>query len=210
MTLPTTAGVQSRIYTLPGLPPFMTVYDLAEFYEVKPDRIMQQMRRNIGRFPEGYTITLIEADIATLVMQNALPNRVNRGAVVVFTKKGALQLSSVLKGPVADSISVLIIDAFDAFETRAVQELRHLLARVQSDARGRRPIRSRIVDAVREGWTFEQLWRNGSISRPKLTEAIRDCLMLGLIETVPEGTVFVQELPLPENDPRQMTMGWDD
>lgn len=117
MTLPTIAGVQSRIFTLPGRAPFMTVYDLAEFYGVKPVRIMEQVRRNIGRFPDGYLIELSDVEIATLVTQNALPNRVNRGSVVVFTKKGALQLSSVLTGPVADAVSVLIIDAFDAMET---------------------------------------------------------------------------------------------
>lgn len=178
----TMATVRARIFSLPNRPPFMTVYDLASFYEVKPVRIMEQVRRNIGRFPDDFIFEMTDAEIERLVTQNALPNRVNRGVLMGFTKEGALQLCSVLTGTVADEVSVTIIRTFAELERQAMAEVQHRLARLQSDARGRRPIRSRIVDAAREGWTFDQLWKDGSWSRAKLAEAVADCVALGLIE----------------------------
>lgn len=132
MTLPTIAGVQARIHTLPGRPPFMTVYDLAEFYETTPKRIMEQVRRNIGRFPEGFVFELTEAEKAVLITQNAASNRVQHGVLMGFTKLGALQLSSVLTGTVADAVSVTIMLAFAEIETREQEEIEVLREQLEA------------------------------------------------------------------------------
>lgn len=143
---------------------------------------MEQVRRNLGRFPDDFIFEMSDAEMEALVSQNGAPNRVNRGVLIGFTKEGALQLCSVLTGSVADEVSVTIIRTFAEMERQALAEVQHRLARLQSDARGRRPIRSRIVDAAREGWTFDQFWKDGNWSRAKLAEAVADCLALGLIE----------------------------
>lgn len=214
-TLFDVSGISARIFTLPNRPPFMLAADLAEVYGTSVKALNQAVSRNPERFPEDFMFSLTDAETEALRSQNVTANTIStkvRYEPKVFTHAGAYALSAVLKTPTAAAVSVLVHRAFAAMEQRTLLELRHLLARVQSDARGRRPIRSRIVDAVREGWTFEQLWRDGNLSRVKLTAAIRDCLMLGLIERVPEGTVFVVEVPVvtPETDPRQMAMNWDD
>lgn len=188
----TMATVRARIFTLPGRPPFMTAYDLAEFYEVTPKRLVEQVRRNLGRFPNDFIFEMTDAEMEALVPQNAAPKRVNRGVLIGFTKEGALQLSSVLTGPVADEVSVAIIRTFAELERQAMTDVQHRLARLQSEARGRRPIRSRIVDAAREGWSFEQLWRDGNWSRAKLAEAMQDCLALGLIAAPLPGSPAMQ------------------
>ncbi len=45
--------IQSRIFTIRGLQ-VMLDRDLAEFYGVKPIRLREQVKRNIGRFPDDF------------------------------------------------------------------------------------------------------------------------------------------------------------
>jgi len=178
------ATVRARIFTLPGRPPFMISDDLAEFYETTPNNLMRQVRRNIGRFPDDFIFEMGESEFREKLRQNGATSQGKRADLTHygFTREGALQLSSVLTGPVADEVSVTIIRTFAELERQAMAEVQHRLARLQSEARGRRPIRSRIVDAAREGWTFDQLWRDGNWSRTKLAGAMHDCLALGLID----------------------------
>lgn len=181
MTLPTIAGVQSRIHALPGRAPFMTVYDLAEFYQTTPSNLVRQVRRNIGRFPEGYIFEPNEVEIATLVSQNGLPNRINRGSVVVFTKKGALQLSSVLTGPVADAVSVLIIDAFDALESTQAAMMQREFAFDKFSYIGKSALRQRIMAAAEVGDSYNALWGRWGYSHRVLTGEIEAMRVRGYI-----------------------------
>jgi len=185
--LPTMATVQARIFSLPGRPPFMTVYDLAEFYQKEPKHLNQQVRRNNGRFPEDFIFELTDAEVDRLVAQNAAPNRVNRGVLLGFTKEGALQLSSVLTGPVADAVSVTIIRAFAAMEKRALEETRFLLLKLRTEALRRNSLRMQVIEGVRAGHDFEAIWHMGSASRPRLAAVIADLLELGFIDTPPAG-----------------------
>lgn len=127
MTLPTFAGVQSAIYQLPGRPPVMTVHDLASLYGVKPKRLMDQVKRNPERFPDGFLVIATEAEKAQLLAQNALSIQQTRGEVLLFTERGALQLASVLRSPVAAQVSVLIIEAFLHLRDVVVKDLRSAL-----------------------------------------------------------------------------------
>lgn len=181
MSRPTIAGVHSRIFTLPGRPPFMTVYDLADFYEVKPMRIMEQVRRNIGRFPEGFIFELNEAEKAVLITQNAASNRVQHGVLVGFTEKGALQLSSVLTGRVADAVSVVIIEAFIALRDGQLSALRQALFRDETDYIGKSKMRLAIKQAAEEGWTFSRLWDAHNWSAPRLGREIEEMRLRGFI-----------------------------
>lgn len=183
MTSLTMATVRARIFTLPNRPPFMMARDLADFYQVETKRIMQQVRRNLGRFPADFIFELTSDEVEAKSTHFGETSQGRRTDLTHygFTREGALQLSSVLTGPVADEVSVTIIRTFAELERQALAEVQHRLARLQSEARGRRPIRSRIVDAAREGWSFEQLWRDGNWSRAKLAEAMQDCVALGLI-----------------------------
>ncbi|MCA3452523.1 MAG: ORF6N domain-containing protein [Rhodobacter sp.] len=184
--------MQARIFHLPNRPPFMLVYDLAEFYEVKPERMMQQVRRNIGRFPDDFIFELTEGEMAALVVQNARPNRINRGVLMGFTKEGALQLSSVLTGPVADIVSVTIIRAFAELERQAEAATAALILRLRTEEAKRKPIRVQVMMAANGGMSFDAICKLGNYARWRVAEALRDCLKLGLIDRLPVGMPMVQ------------------
>lgn len=202
-TLQTISGIQARIFDLPVRPPFMMAINLAEVYGTTPSRINQAVKRNPDRFPEDFMFVLTDEENEALRSQNVTANMA-RYAPRGFTHAGALMLSAVLKTPVAAEVSVTIHRAFAAMEAQALAEVEFLLKRVQGDALFRKPIRGRIQKAVEWGLTFEQLHQSVSISKVRLTQTIRDCLHLGLIETVPDGTVF--KTPLVLHDPRQGEM----
>jgi hypothetical protein len=188
MTLPTIAGVQSRIHSLPGRPPFMTVYDLAEFYQVTPHTIMKAVRRNIGRFPDGFIFDLTDEEVDALVAQNGRPNKVNRGVLVGFTEMGALQLSSVLTGPVADAVSVIIIRAFLQLRDGTMDRLRVAAFKDEVAYIGRSKMRLAIKLAAAEGWTFGKLWDEHDWSAARLGREVEDMRIRGYI---PQGALFV-------------------
>ena len=49
--------------------------DLAELYNVKSIRLREQVKRNIGRFPEDFMFRLNNSEINRLVSQNAIPSK---------------------------------------------------------------------------------------------------------------------------------------
>lgn len=184
-TLFDVSGIRARIFTLPNRPPFMIAPDLAEVYGTETKRINEAVSRNPDRFPGDFMFTLLDVETQALRSQNATATAIStmvRYAPIAFTHAGAYALSAVLKTETAAQVSVIVHRAFAAMEQAAVAEVQHRLARLQSEARGRRPIRSRIVDAAREGWTFDQLWQDGNWSRAKLAVAVADCVALGLID----------------------------
>jgi hypothetical protein len=64
--------------------------DLAAFYEVKPIRLREQVKRNINRFPEDFMFQLTEEEVEAMVSQNAIPSKQSLGGYlpVVFTEQG--------------------------------------------------------------------------------------------------------------------------
>lgn len=188
MTLPTIAGVQSRIFTLPGRPPFMIADDLAEFYQTTPANLMRQMRRNVARFPDGFVFELTDEEKAVLVSQNGRPNKVNRGVLVGFTEFGSLQLSSVLTGPVADAVSVIIIRAFLSLRDGTMDRLRVAAFKDEVAYIGRSRMRLAIKLAAKAGWSFGKLWDEHDWSAPKLGREVEDMRIRGYI---PQQALFV-------------------
>lgn len=214
MTLPTIAGVQSRIHTLPGRPPFMTVYDLAEFYQVTPKRIMEQVRRNIGRFPNGFIFELTEHEKAGLIAQNAASNRVQHGVLVGFTEMGALQLSSVLTGPVADAVSVIIIRAFVLLHSQQQSDMAKALWKFRMTWLEQKKVRVSIAQAVADGLDWAAV-RDMHRATPQwaLVREIHESLFMGTIATPPKGTPMHLRQPEPKapvvspgTDPRQLSL----
>lgn len=213
-TLTTVSGIRARIFEQPDRPPFMIAVDLANVYGTSPSNLRRAVRRNADRFPPDFMFMLSEVEETERLSQNGTTSQGRRTDMdtMVFTHAGAYALSAVLKTPIAAQVSVVIHRAFAAMEQDEKAELRHLLRRLRSEARGRRPIRSKVVDGVREGWSFDQLWRDGSYSRLKVTQAIHDCLELGLIQSVPAGTDFALLAKLSdaaEDDARQIEMFGD-
>jgi hypothetical protein len=107
--------IQNRIYSIRGLQ-VMLDKDLASFYDVKPIRLREQVKRNPNRFPDDFVFVLSEKEVDIMVSQNAIPSKQSLGGSLplVFTEQGVAAVSGVIKSEKADELSVLIARAFVA------------------------------------------------------------------------------------------------
>ena len=109
--------IENLIYEIRGKQ-VMLDSDLAKLYECKNGTkvINQAVKRNITKFPERYCFQLTETEYRNLKFQNGTSSLNNYGGVrkmpYVFTEQGVAMLATVLKTPVADAVSMRIIDAF--------------------------------------------------------------------------------------------------
>lgn len=109
--------IENLIYEIRGKQ-VMLDSDLAKLYKCKNGTkvINQAVKRNITKFPERYCFQLTETEYRNLKFQNGTSSLNNYGGVrkmpFVFTEQGVAMLATVLKTPVADAVSMRIIDAF--------------------------------------------------------------------------------------------------
>lgn len=92
----------------------MLSHDLAELYQVETRVLNQQVKRNIGRFPERYVFKLTTEEYKSLKSQFVILKRGQHTKYTpyAFTEHGVLMLSSVLKSNRAEKVSLLIVDTF--------------------------------------------------------------------------------------------------
>ena len=88
--------------------------DLAQIYGVRTKRLNEQVKRNIGRFPERYAFRLTDTGHKSLSAQNATLKRGQHSKYppYAFTEHGVLMLCNVLKSERAEKVSLLIVDTF--------------------------------------------------------------------------------------------------
>ena len=105
--------VMSKIYLIREQK-VMIDRDLAELYGVKPIRLREQVKRNIGRFPQNFMFQLTEEEVLTMVSQNAIPSKQHLGGYLpyTFTEHGILMLANILKSEKAIQTSIRIIEIF--------------------------------------------------------------------------------------------------
>ena len=103
----------SKIHTIRGKQ-VMLAQDLAELYEVETRVVNQQVKRNIGKFPERYMFQLTKDEYNRLRSQFVTLKRGKHIKYLpyAFTEHGILMLSSVLNSERADKVNMLIIDTF--------------------------------------------------------------------------------------------------
>jgi hypothetical protein len=89
--------------------------DLAAIYGVTTTRLNQQVRRNRDRFPDDFSYSLTQQEVASLMLQNAT-SKTGRGGrrklPFVFTEYGAVMAANVLNSPTAIHASILVVRAF--------------------------------------------------------------------------------------------------
>lgn len=108
------APVEQRIYTVRNVQ-VMLDSDLAEIYVVETKRLNEQVRRNIGRFPEDFMLQLTAAEFSILKSQIATSSWGGRRTMpYAFTELGVAMLSSVLSSDVAIQANIRIMRAFSA------------------------------------------------------------------------------------------------
>jgi phage regulator Rha-like protein len=103
----------SKIYNIRGKQ-VMLASDLADLYQVGTKVLNQQVKRNIGKFPDRYMFQLTKDEYDRLRSQNVTLKRGQHAKYLpfAFTEHGVLMLSSVLNSERAEKVSLLIIDTF--------------------------------------------------------------------------------------------------
>jgi hypothetical protein len=89
--------------------------DLADLYGVETKRLVEQVKRNVERFPEDFMFQLRKDEAAALRSQIATSNTGRGGrryAPYVFTEQGVAMLSSVLRSKTAVAVNIEIMRAF--------------------------------------------------------------------------------------------------
>src|SRR6266478_3520973 len=90
--------------------------DIAELYQVPTKRLNEQVKRNLGRFPEDFMFRLTSSEAEELNRsQFATTSQKHRGPRLLpyaFTEHGVAMLSAVLNSKRAVQMSILIVRAF--------------------------------------------------------------------------------------------------
>lgn len=105
--------IQRNIYYIRGVPVILDV-DLARLYRVPTKRLNEQVRRNIGRFPEEFCFKLKTEEYEALRSQFATLDIGHTYLPYAFTEQGVAMLSAVLRSDVAVYMSIRIMNAFVA------------------------------------------------------------------------------------------------
>jgi ORF6N domain len=88
--------------------------DLAELYGVETKRLVQQVRRNLDRFPSDFMFQLSKEEAARLRSHFATSSAHGgrRYAPYVFTEQGVAMLSGVIRSKTAVAVNIAIMRAF--------------------------------------------------------------------------------------------------
>jgi hypothetical protein len=134
-------AIEKRIFVVRGRQ-VMLDEDLADLYGVETKRLIEQVKRNLERFPEDFMIQLRKDEVAALRSQIATSN-VGRGgrryAPYVFTEQGVAMLSSVLRSKTAIAVNIEIMRAFVELRRIAIsyEALQEQLEELRRDTSGR-------------------------------------------------------------------------
>jgi hypothetical protein len=107
-------AIEKRIFVVRGRQ-VMLDEDLADLYGVETKRLVEQVKRNVERFPADFMFQLDEAETAALRSQNATSKSSRGGrryAPYVFTEQGVAMLSGVLRSTRAIAVNIEIMRAF--------------------------------------------------------------------------------------------------
>ena len=130
--------IKERIYTVRGKQ-VMLDSDVAILYHYETRRINEAVKRNIARFPEDFCFKLtneeyiiLKSQIATSNIEDNIYARGGKKKIpYVFTEKGIIMLSGLLKNDIAVEVSIKIVEAFIQMRN-FINNNRNLLERVIS------------------------------------------------------------------------------
>ncbi|OUR96583.1 hypothetical protein A9Q84_09555 [Halobacteriovorax marinus] len=111
--------------------------DLAKLYGVETKRLIEQVKRNLERFPEDFMFICSSSEIEALRSQIATSKSSNswkhkrRTAPMVFTENGVAMLSTVLNSKQAIQINIAIMRIFTKLRSFLLLE-KELVNRIDS------------------------------------------------------------------------------
>ena len=105
--------IQNKIYFIRGHK-VMLDKELAELYGVSTNRLKEQVRRNLKRFPSDFMVELTQEETASLRPQIAVLKRGQHLKYLpyAFTEQGVAMLSSVLNSDRAIEVNIQIMRVF--------------------------------------------------------------------------------------------------
>lgn len=105
--------VENRIINLRGQQVIID-RDVAELYGVETRAINQAVKRNADKFPSGYMMDLSEEEKNELITKCDRFNTLKHSTASpkAFTEKGLYMLATVLKSPIATTVTFAIIETF--------------------------------------------------------------------------------------------------
>lgn len=109
--------IETMIYTVRGIK-VMLDSDLAKLYGVETKRLLEQVKRNIERFPDDFLVIPNSSELADLRSQFATLEDLSAGNYVfkhtpyLFTENGVAMLSSVLRSKEAIQVNIAIMRTF--------------------------------------------------------------------------------------------------
>lgn len=110
--------------------------DLAILYDVPTKRLKEQVKRNIGRFPDDFMFELTKNEKDELVANCDRLKALKHSSVnpLVFTEQGVSMLSSVLRSEKAIRINIEIMRAFARYRAllRENDELRNEISKLDA------------------------------------------------------------------------------
>lgn len=195
MSLPTIAGVQSRIHTLPGRPPFMILREIAEVFDMEVRNLSRQFHRNIERFPAGYHFILSSGEYVeqlAKIGQSAERSRTDLKQYA-FTEQGALFLLRFVTGEAADAAAVSIIEAFVTLRDQERADLKRALFQDEVAFIGKSRMRLAIKLAAGEGMSFGKLAFENTWPMTRLALEVEGMRIRGFI---PRDALLVPEYVL--------------
>ncbi|MDE2019424.1 MAG: ORF6N domain-containing protein [Patescibacteria group bacterium] len=112
--------IENRIFSVRGSK-VMFDMDLAELYGVPTKRLIEQVKRNIRRFPDDFMFQLSQEEFKNWRSQFATSNSGMKMGLrrppYVFTEHGAVMLASVLNSEAAVAASIQVVRAFIRFRS---------------------------------------------------------------------------------------------
>lgn len=162
--------IQSRIVVIRGQRVLLDA-DLAAIYEVPTKRLIEQMKRNIVKFPEDFVFQLTREEWSAVLAskvsvvankqdtnmwsQNATASPQRRRLTSLpyaFTEHGALQVANILNSPAAAQMSIAVIRSFVQLRALMVDHktLRAKLAELDARVGAHGEQLAAIVEAIRE------------------------------------------------------------
>lgn len=109
--------IEAMIYTINGHK-VMLDSDLAKLYGVETKRLIEQVKRNLSRFPDDFLIMSSLDDLDELRSQFATANATSswnhkrRSAPMLFTENGVAMLSTVINSERAIQVNIAIMRTF--------------------------------------------------------------------------------------------------
>jgi len=105
--------VKGKILEIQGKRVLLDRY-VAELYGVEVKYINRAVKNNLGKFPEGYVITLENEECAELVQNLHRFNSLKHSTSLpkAFTEKGLYMLATILKSPTATQTTIAIVETF--------------------------------------------------------------------------------------------------